>query len=81
MNVKQVWSNTANYKTRSAAVLLAIFQFIQVVAPNLLEGKTEEIVRSSIDLFIIIGGADWVWRNRYKVIEFLTKKFKKHDNT
>jgi hypothetical protein len=47
----------------------------------LLEGRREEIVRTSIDLFIIIGGADWVWRNRYKVIEFLTSKFKKHDNT
>ena len=75
--LKDAWKSTEGYKTKTGAVLLAIYQFIQLVAPNLLKGQADEVTRATIDLLIITGSADWIWRNRTKIIEFLTKKFTK----
>jgi hypothetical protein len=76
--VQKAWGNTAGYKRGTGAVLLALYTFIKAVAPNLLQGAADEVTRATIDLLIITGGLDWVWRNRDKIIEFLIKKFKKN---
>jgi hypothetical protein len=80
MSINKLYDKTAGYKTRTGAVLLALYTLIESVAPSLLTGQAESIVRSGIDLLIITGGADWVWRNRNKIIDFLknilTKKEK-----
>lgn len=75
--IQKIYDNTAGYKTRTGAVLLAILTLIESVAPELLQGKSEQVVRASIDLLIITGGADWVWRNRKKIIDWFRKIFTK----
>ena len=74
---QQIWDKTSGYKTKTGAVLLALYSLIQAVAPGLMHGQTETIVRNSIDFLIITGGADWVWRNRLKIIETFKKLFTK----
>lgn len=72
--LQTIYDKSAGYKTRTGAVLLALYALIEAVAPQLLKGQTEQIVRTGIDFLIITGGADWVWRNRFKIIEFFTPK-------
>ena len=74
---QQLWDKTAGYKTKSAAILLGLYQFVQLIAPNLMTGKTEEMTRQAIDLLIITGGVDWVYRNREKIITYLVNVFKR----
>jgi len=78
--IRNYWDKTAGYKTKSGAVLLALYTMIQAMAPELLTGQTENIVRSSIDFLIITGGADWVWRNRKKITEKIINIFKRNKN-
>jgi hypothetical protein len=70
---RQIWDKTSGYKTKTGAVLLALYSLIQAVAPGLLTGQTDTIVRNSIDFLIITGGADWVYRNRHSIINFIKK--------
>lgn len=78
--VQAIYDKTAGYKTRTGAVLLALYALIESIAPEILNGQTEQVVRTSIDFLIITGGADWVWRNRHKIIEFFTPKNKRNGN-
>jgi hypothetical protein len=71
-HLKSAWDRTAGYKTKSGAVLLAIYMMVEAVAPGLMKGQTQEIVRSGIDLLIITGGADWAWRNRKDIANWIT---------
>lgn len=72
---KQIWDKTAGYKTKSGALLILIFQLFQKVFPNTLSDNAEEAVLYSINILILTGGADWVWRNRHEIVEFIAKKF------
>jgi len=75
--IKNIYNATTGYKTKSGAVLLALYTLIESVAPDLFKGQSEQIVRSSIDFLIITGGADWVYRNRKEIINWITNLFTK----
>jgi len=78
--VQNIYDKTQGYKTKSGAILLALYTLIESIAPELLTGQTEHIVRSSIDFMIITGGADWVWRNRIKIINWIKHLFTPKNN-
>ena len=78
--VQAIYDKTAGYKTRTGAVLLALYALIEAVAPAILKGQTEQVVRTSIDFLIITGGADWVWRNRHDIVNWIKELFTKKSN-
>lgn len=80
---QKIWKSSEGYKTRTGAVLLAIYEFINLISPELLAGKAGEVTRQGINLLIITGGADWVWRNRHSIINTLKKltKWKKEKDS
>jgi hypothetical protein len=75
--VKEAWDKTAGYKTKSGAILYLVFQLFKSIFPNALNESSEEVVKYSIDLIILTGGADWVWRNKDEIIQWLTNIFSK----
>lgn len=78
MKVQKLYDATKGYKTKSGAILLSIYALLQAVAPGLMTGQTEEVIRTSIDFLIITGGADWVWRNRKDIVNWVVKLFTKN---
>jgi len=74
MKAGEIWGKTSGYKRGTGALLLALYQFVKAVSPDLLTGAADEVTRASIDILIITGGLDWVWTNRKKIVDFLTKK-------
>lgn len=80
MNVKKQWDKTKGYKTKSGAILYLLFQLFKSLFPDTLNESSEEVVKYTIDLIILTGGLDWVWRNRKKVFEFINTNIKKISN-
>jgi len=79
MNTAQkIWGKTQGYKTKTGAVLLAIYSLLHTIAPELMTGKTEAITRNLIDVLIITGGADWVYRNRHNIVKKISNLFTKN---
>ena len=73
----QIREKTDGQKTKSAAILLAIYYFIDAIKPNLIFGQTEIVVNKGIDLMIITGAADWIWRNRKNIADKVLSVFHK----
>lgn len=73
--IKSAWDKTAGYKTKSGAILLGIYELVKLIAPNLLVGTADEIVNKSINLLIITGGADWIYRNRKEIVTWCKNLF------
>lgn len=72
---KNLWKKTEGYKTKSGAILYLLFQLFKSVFPDTLDKSTEEAVKYSIDLLILTGGIDWIWRNRKKVVNWILNIF------
>lgn len=72
-----VWKKTEGYKTKTGAILYLMFQLFKAAFPNTLNESSEEVIKYSIDLIILTGGADWAWRNRKKVFEWVVRLLKK----
>lgn len=74
-NIKQVSKSAYEFskdkKTRTAAVILGLYNIVLAAFPDKIDPYTDNIIRKSIDFVIIIGGADWVWRNRFEVVNWI----------
>ncbi|HWR94504.1 MAG TPA: hypothetical protein VN192_04820 [Flavobacterium sp.] len=75
--LKSAWDKTAGYKTKSGAILLGLYELAKLVAPQVLDGNTDIIVRKSIDVLIITGGLDWLYRNRKEIVNWVLNLFTK----
>lgn len=73
--IKSAWDKTAGYKTKSGAVLLAIYELSKLIAPELMTGNVDLIISRSINLLIITGGADWIYRNRKEIVNWCKNLF------
>lgn len=67
----KVYDAVKDKKTRSAAIMLGIYNIVLALFPNSIDLYTDNVIRKSIDFVIIVGGADWAWRNRHKVVEWI----------
>ena len=76
-----VWKKTEGYKTKTGAILYLLFQLFKTAFPDTLNESSEEVIKYSIDLIILTGGADWAWRNRKKVILWISNLFTKNTKT
>lgn len=72
----KIWDKSAGYKTKTGAILLGLYQFVQIIAPGMLTGRADDLTRGAIDLLIITGAADWAWRERHKIKKLFTKNKK-----
>jgi hypothetical protein len=77
MKVKERWKRTAGYKTKTGAILYLLFQLFQKLFPDTITEENEELIKYTIDLLILTGGIDWVWRNRKEVLKWIVGIFKK----
>lgn len=68
--MKKLWKKTEGYKTKSGALLYLLFQLFKSIFPDALNESTEEVVRYSIDLIILTGSADWIWRNKNRILSW-----------
>ena len=75
--IKSIWDKTSGYKTKTGGVLLAVYELVKLIDPNILTGKADMIAQKSINLLIITGASDWLWRNRKEIWQFTTGLFKK----
>jgi len=75
--IKKTWEKTAGYKTKSGAILYLLFELFKKIFPEVLSEESEQGVKYVIDLLLITGGVDWVWRNRKIVIQWIANLFKK----
>jgi len=75
--IKKTWEKTAGYKTKSGAILYLLFELFKKIFPEVLSEESEQGVKYVIDLLLITGGVDWIWRNRKIVIQWIANLFKK----
>ena len=77
--IKKAWKKAEGYKTKSGAILYLLFQLFKSLFPNTLNETNEEVIKHAIDLMILTGGIDWIWRNRKKVIDWAANIFKRKE--
>ena len=77
MNTAQkIWKSTEGYKTKSGAMLYLLFQLFKALFPDVLDNTGEDVIKYVIDLIIITGGLDWVWRNRKEIFQWIANIFR-----
>ena len=79
INPVETWKKTAGYKTKTGAILYLLFQLFKKLFPELINESSEEIIKYTIDLLILTGGIDWIWRNRHDVLKWIANLFKKNN--
>ena len=77
--IKKIWKKAEGYKTKSGAILYLLFQLFKSLFPETLNETSEGAIKYAIDLMILTGGIDWIWRNRKKVIDWVTNIFKRKE--
>ena len=75
--IKNIWDKTSGYKTKTGGLLLAIYELVKIINPELLSGKSDIIIQKSINLLIITGASDWIWRNRKEILDYCRNIIKK----
>ena len=74
--VQKTWKRTEGYKTKSGAILYLLFQLFKTLFPDVLNNTGEDVIKYAIDLIILTGGLDWVWRNRKEVMQWIANIFR-----
>lgn len=75
--IQSTWDKTKGYKTTTGGVLVLLFQLFKLIFPDSLSVEQEELVLNVINILLATGLLDKVWRNRKKIIDFVTKLFKR----
>lgn len=70
---------TNGRKTESVGILMVLFQAIQLALPDLMDENTGNAIELIISSGMVGTLAHRIWRNRKKIINFITNKFKKNE--
>jgi biotin synthase-related radical SAM superfamily protein len=76
MTPKKIWDKTAGYKTKSGALLYLLFELFKALFPDVLDVVEEKVIKYIIELLIITGGVDWIWRNKKEVLQWIANIFR-----
>lgn len=76
---KVIYDKTKGQKTTAATVIWLLMQVVNSIKPDAIPAEVQITIYNIAEILAAIGLLDKAWRNREKIIHFLTRKIWKRE--